>query len=81
MRARVTVTVKCGILDPQGEAIVGALDNLGFQDVVSVRQGKIFDIVLKNNDHKAVYRQLEAICEKLLANTSIENYCIELPIS
>lgn len=78
MKARVTVTLKNGVLDPQGKAIVGALDSLDFAGVQSVRQGKVFDIVLDNMSEDEVKKQLTAMCEKLLANTVIENYHIDL---
>lgn len=78
MKARVTVTLKNGVLDPQGKAIVSALDNLAFNNVQSVRQGKIFDIVLNKSDIETARKQLEAMCEKLLVNTIVENYHIEL---
>jgi len=77
MKARVTVSLKIDVLDPQGKAILNALNNLTFNNVRSVRQGKIFDIILNENDIKAAKEQLEAICEKLLVNTVIENYHIE----
>ena len=78
MKARVTVTLKNGVLDPQGKAIVGALDSLDFAGVQSVRQGKVFDIVLDNVSEDEAKKQLTAMCEKLLANTVIENYHIDL---
>ncbi|WP_455480005.1 phosphoribosylformylglycinamidine synthase subunit PurS [Bartonella sp. B23] len=78
MKARVTVTLKNGVLDPQGEAIVGALKSLAFRDVHSVRQGKIFDIVLDDQPSETAKQKLEKMCEELLANTVIENYTIEL---
>lgn len=78
MKARVTVTLKNGVLDPQGKAIVGALDSLDFAGVQSVRQGKVFDIVLDNLSEDEAKKQLTAMCEKLLANTVIENYHIDL---
>lgn len=78
MKARVTVTLKNGVLDPQGKAIVGALDSLDFAGVQSVRQGKVFDIVLDNMSEDEAKEQLTAMCEKLLANTVIENYHIDL---
>ena len=74
MKARVTVTLKNGVLDPQGKAIEGALKSLGFAGVDSVRQGKVFDIELRTADQAAAEAALEAACEKLLANTVIENY-------
>lgn len=78
MKARVTVTLKAGVLDPQGKAIVGALDSLDFKGVQSVRQGKVFDIVLDDLTKDEAKKQLEEMCEQLLANTVIENYQIEL---
>ncbi|MCT6823552.1 phosphoribosylformylglycinamidine synthase subunit PurS [Bartonella apis] len=78
MKARVTVTLKAGVLDPQGKAIVGALDSLDFKGVQSVRQGKVFDIVLDDLNKDEAKKQLKEMCEQLLANTVIENYQIEL---
>ncbi|WP_305984125.1 phosphoribosylformylglycinamidine synthase subunit PurS [Roseibium sp. MMSF_3544] len=78
MKARVIVTLKNGVLDPQGKAIEGALGGLGFDDVGSVRQGKVFDVELSGSDKEAARSELEAMCEKLLANTVIENYAIEI---
>ena len=78
MKARVTVTLKNGILDPQGKAIEGALKSLGVDGVASVRQGKVFDIEMDSADRGKVEADLKAMCEKLLANTVIENYSIAL---
>jgi phosphoribosylformylglycinamidine synthase PurS subunit len=78
MKARITVTLKTGVLDPQGKAIEGALGSLGFGGVSSVRQGKIFDIELVENDRAKAEAALKAMGEKLLANTIIENYRVEL---
>ena len=78
MKARVTVTLKAGVLDPQGQAITGSLKSLGFDGVSSVRQGKIFDLELGDTDPGEARLALAAMCEKLLANTVIENYAIEL---
>ena len=78
MKARVTVTLKSGVLDPQGQAITGSLKSLGFEGISSVRQGKIFDLELPDSDPADARMQLAAMCEKLLANTVIENYAIEL---
>lgn len=78
MKARVTVTLKNAVLDPQGKAIVGALEALDFSGVNSVRQGKVFDIELATNDQAVAQRELQAMCEKLLANTVIENFTIEI---
>ncbi|MGH6762854.1 MAG: phosphoribosylformylglycinamidine synthase subunit PurS [Phyllobacterium sp.] len=78
IKARVTVTLKNGVLDPQGKAIVGALDSLGFEGVGSVRQGKIFDVELATTDRKTAEESLRAMCDKLLANTVIEDYAVEI---
>ena len=78
MKARVTVTLKSGILDPQGKAIEGALKSLGVSGVGSVRQGKVFDIEVEGSDRVAVEAALKAAAEKLLANTVIENYRVEV---
>lgn len=78
MKARVTVTLKNGVLDPQGKAIEGALKSLGIDGVGSVRQGKVFDIELTAGDKAAAESALKDACEKLLANTVIENYRVEI---
>ena len=78
MRARVTVTLKNGVLDPQGQAIQGSLKSLGFAGVGAVRQGKVFDLVLEGTDEAAARSQLTEMCDRLLANTVIENYAIEI---
>jgi phosphoribosylformylglycinamidine synthase subunit PurS len=78
MKARVTVTLKSGILDPQGKAIEGALKSLGVNGVGSVRQGKVFDIEIEGRDRKQAEAALRQAADKLLANTLIENYQIEL---
>ena len=78
MKARVTVTLKSGILDPQGKANEGALQSLGVEGVTSVRQGKVFDIELEGRDRKQAEAALKAAADKLLANTVIENYDVEL---
>jgi phosphoribosylformylglycinamidine synthase subunit PurS len=78
MRARVTVTLKSGILDPQGKAIEGALRSLGVGGVASVRQGKVFDIEIDASDRVGAEAALRSAAEKLLANMVIENYRIEL---
>ncbi len=78
IKARVTVTLKNGVLDPQGKAIEGALGALGFSGVGQVRQGKVFDLVLDGGDRASAEADLKAMCEKLLANTVIENYTIAL---
>jgi len=78
MKARVTVTLKTGVLDPQGKAIEGALKSLGVSGIGSVRQGKVFDIELDGADKASAEAVLKAAAEKLLANTVIENYRIEV---
>jgi phosphoribosylformylglycinamidine synthase len=78
MKARVTVTLKSGILDPQGKAVEGALKSLGVSGVASVRQGKIFDIEIDGGDKARAEAALKSAAEKLLANTVIENYRIEV---
>ena len=78
MKARVIVTLKSGVLDPQGKAIEGALKGLAVDGLRSVRQGKIFDIELDGDDHAAARQRLSDACERLLANTIVENYTIEI---
>ncbi|MGJ0397524.1 MAG: phosphoribosylformylglycinamidine synthase subunit PurS [Methylocystis sp.] len=78
MKARVVVTLRSGILDPQGKAIEGALKSLGVEGVASVRQGKVFDVEFAGADAAAAKAQLQIACEKLLANTVIENYQIDV---
>jgi phosphoribosylformylglycinamidine synthase len=78
MKARVTVTLKSGILDPQGKAIEGALKSLGVAGVTSVRKGKVFDIEIEGGDRNVAEAALKAAGDKLLANTVIENYSVEL---
>ena len=78
MKVRVTVTLKSGVLDPQGQAIGGALKSLGFGGVAAVRQGKIFDLELDEADESQARGKVQGMCEKLLANTVIENYSIEI---
>jgi phosphoribosylformylglycinamidine synthase PurS subunit len=78
MKARVTVTLKTGILDPQGKAIEGALRALGVVGVASVRQGKVFDIELEAGDRAQAEVALKDAADKLLANTVIENYRVEV---
>jgi phosphoribosylformylglycinamidine synthase len=77
MKARVVVTLKNGVLDPQGKAIEGALVSLGIPGVDQVRQGKVFDIDMAGTDRAAAETALKAACERLLANTVVENYRIE----
>ena len=78
MHARVQITLKNGVLDPQGKAIHHALNGLGFAGVDDVRQGKIIDLTVSETDPTAARRQIADMCEKLLANTVIEDYAIEL---
>ena len=78
MKARVVVSLKTGVLDPQGKAIEGALASLGVSGIAEVRQGKVFDIELAGVDAAAARESLADACEKLLANTVIENYAIEI---
>ncbi|MFD2646514.1 phosphoribosylformylglycinamidine synthase subunit PurS [Devosia albogilva] len=78
MKARVIVTLKSGVLDPQGQAIEGSLKGLGFPGVANVRQGKVFDLNLEGTDESEARSRLTSMCDKLLANTVIENYTIEI---
>ena len=78
MKARVTVTLKSGVLDPQGKAIEGALKSLGINGVASVRQGKVFDIEIDGADRTRAEAALKDAADKLLANTVIENYRVEI---
>jgi phosphoribosylformylglycinamidine synthase len=78
MKARVTVTLKNGVLDPQGKAIEGALKSLGVTGIASVRQGKVFDIELEEGDAAKAETALREAAEKLLANTVIENFRVEM---
>ncbi len=78
MKARVIVTLKSGVLDPQGKAIEGALKGLAVDGLRSVRQGKIFDIELDGDDQATARQSLSEACERLLANTIVENYAIEI---
>jgi phosphoribosylformylglycinamidine synthase PurS subunit len=77
MKARVFVTLKNGVLDPQGKAIEGALRSLGVEGVSGVRQGKVFDIEIAASDRSSAEKQLASACEKLLANMIVENYSVE----
>ena len=78
MQVRVHVTLKPGVLDPQGKAIEHALLTLGFAGVGGVRQGKVIELSLEESDPEKARASVEAMCQKLLANTVIENYAIEL---
>lgn len=78
MRARVNVMLKQGVLDPQGEAVRHALGALGFDSVSGVRQGKVIELDLNATDADAAKAEVTAMCDKLLANTVIETYSIEI---
>ena len=78
MKARVHVSLKPGVLDPQGKAIGTALASIGFTGIGEVRQGKLIEIELQGTDPAAAKAQVEAMCKDLLANPVIENYAIEL---
>lgn len=78
MKATVTVMLKQGVLDPQGEAVRHALGTLGFSGVEKVRQGKVIELDLAATDRSAAEAEVKAMCEKLLANTVIESYRVEL---
>ncbi len=78
VKARIWVTLKTGVLDPQGKAIAGALSALGFDGVNDVRQGKYIEIELDETDRASAQAKVERMCAELLANTVIENYRYEL---
>lgn len=78
MKARVYVMLKNGVLDPQGAAVQHALGALGFDGVSGVRQGKVIELDITATDAAAAKVQVEEMCEKLLANTVIENYSVEI---
>ncbi len=78
MKAKVHITLKPGVLDPQGKAIETALGHMGFAGVEGVRQGKVIEFDLAETDEARARETVEAMCRKLLANTVIENYAIEL---
>jgi phosphoribosylformylglycinamidine synthase len=78
MKARIKVTLKSGVLDPQGKAIANALGALGFSGVDDVRQGKYIEVRLAETDPEAAKAQIDRMCRELLANTVIENYEFEL---
>lgn len=78
MRARVHVTLKPGVLDPQGEAVRHALGGLGFDGIGDVRIGKVIELELAESDAAAARARVDAMCEKLLANTVIETYAVEI---
>jgi len=78
MKAKVHVTLKNGVLDPQGKAIENALDHLGFSGVGAVRVGKYIEVDLKETDKGAAKQAVEKMCEKLLANTVVEKFAVEV---
>lgn len=78
MKAKITITLKNGVLDPQGKAIEGALAGLGFDGVSEVRQGKVIELELSETNQTVGRAILEEMCEKLLANPVMESYAIEV---
>ena len=78
MKATIYISLKNGVLDPQGKAIENALGQLGFNGVDSVRQGKMIELDLADTDASEARNRLQEMCEKLLANTVIENFDIRL---
>ena len=78
MKARIKVTLKDGVLDPQGKAIANALDGLGFEGIEDVRQGKYIEVELSESDPDKARSQVEQMCKQLLANMVIEKFSFEL---
>jgi phosphoribosylformylglycinamidine synthase subunit PurS len=78
VKAKIHITLKPGVLDPQGKAIAGALHHLGFDGVGEVRQGKFIEVELKGSDRKKAHDAIDSMCQKLLANTVIENYRFDI---
>lgn len=78
MKARVYVTLKPGVLDPQGQAVGKTLGRLGYEDVNSVRIGKFVEIEIDHVDPATAKRRVEEMCDRLIANTVIENYRVEI---
>ncbi len=78
MKAKIHVTLKNGVLDPQGKAVLTALAGLGFSGVDDVRQGKFIELELTETDRAKAEAKVDDMCKKLLANTVIENYAIEI---
>jgi len=78
LRLRVYVTLKKDVLDPQGSAIKNSLHNIGFKSVSAVRQGKIFELNINENDENKCLTETEEMCKKLLANLTIEDFKIEI---
>ena len=78
MLAKIHITLKKDVLDPQGSVIANSLKSLGFDGVQDVRQGKYIEIKLDNNDKDSAIKKLNEMCEKLLANLVIEDYSVEI---
>ncbi|WP_375466019.1 phosphoribosylformylglycinamidine synthase subunit PurS [uncultured Methylobacterium sp.] len=78
MKARIVITLKTGVLDPQGKAIEAALKSFGINEIAGVRQGKVFDLDVSAADRAGAEATLKSACDKLLANTVVENYAIEI---
>ncbi len=78
MKAKIHVTLKPGVLDPQGKAIESALHGLGFSDAANVRQGKVIEFTIDEGSESAARARIDDMCKKLLANPVMENYAIEL---
>jgi phosphoribosylformylglycinamidine synthase len=78
MKAKVYITLKKGVLDPQGKAVMGALGALDFKEVKDVRVGKFMELEVEGPSKAEVGARVEAMCEKLLANTVIEDYRVEI---
>lgn len=77
-KVEVFVTFKESILDPQGEAIKGAVNRMGYTDITEIRQGKYFEIIVDNADQELVAREIDEVCDKLLANVVMESYRYEI---
>lgn len=78
MKARVHISLKNGVLDPQGKAISNSLHGLGFENVLDARQGKVIELDLKDMNKEQAEKEVDRMCQQLLANTVIENYAIEV---
>ena len=78
MKAIIHIGLKPGVLDPQGRAISRSLNDLGFDEVVNARQGKVIEIDIKGKDTELAHKRVTNMCEKLLANTIIESYLVEI---
>lgn len=78
MKARVIISLKNGVLDPQGEAVHHSLNSLGFSGVNTIRQGKVIELDLQETDPVKAEKNVKEMCEKLLANTVIEDYSVEI---